>query len=85
MRIAQSDMRRELIAELSTFEVNYILSGNLTLDVGAREHHGDLAIGAVVGGWPGRRTVPSSAACKATGDAPALLRMEIDSGMIASV
>lgn len=35
---------RELIAELAAFEVNYTPSGNLTVDVRAREHPGDLVI-----------------------------------------
>ena len=44
LRIAQSEMGRELIAELSAFEINYTPSGNLTVDVRARDHQGDLVI-----------------------------------------
>ena len=60
LRIAQSEMGRELIAELSAFEVNYTPSGNLTVDVRARDHHGDLVIATALAlwsavGWPSSR------------------------------
>ena len=51
LRIAQSEMGRELIAELSALEVNYTPSGNLTVDVRARDHHGDLVIATALALW----------------------------------
>jgi hypothetical protein len=54
LRIAQSETGKELIAELSAFEVNYTPSGNLTVEVeGAqspRRPRDRDGIGAVVGG-----------------------------------
>jgi hypothetical protein len=41
LRMAQSEMGRELIAELSAFEIKYTPSGNLTVDVRARDHRGE--------------------------------------------
>jgi hypothetical protein len=51
-------MGKELIAELSAFEVNYTPSDNLTMDVRARDHHGDLVIAMALALWSavGRRS-----------------------------
>jgi hypothetical protein len=51
LRIAQSEMGKELIAELSAFEVNYTPSGNLTVDVRAHDHHGDRVIATGLALW----------------------------------
>jgi hypothetical protein len=51
LRIVQSEMGKELISELSAFEVNYTPSGNLTVAVRARDHYGDLVIASALALW----------------------------------
>jgi hypothetical protein len=63
LRIPQSEMGRELVAELSAFEVNHTPTGNLTVDVRARDHHGDLVMATALALWsavgrpPGRTEI----------------------------
>jgi hypothetical protein len=53
LRIAQSEMGRELLAAPSAFELNCTPSGNLTVDVRALDHHGDLVIATALALWSG--------------------------------
>ena len=51
----ESDMGRELLRELGTFEVNYTASGNMTVDVRSKDHHGDLVIATALALWSATR------------------------------
>jgi hypothetical protein len=43
-RVAQSEIGWELIAALSAFEIDYTPSGNLTVDVRAGDHDGEIPV-----------------------------------------
>jgi hypothetical protein len=51
LRIAASDMGRELIAELNSFEVDFTSAGNMVVDVRSKDHHGDLVIATALALW----------------------------------
>jgi hypothetical protein len=44
LRIAHSELGRELIAELSAFEVNYPPHGNPIVEVHSKDRHADLVV-----------------------------------------
>jgi hypothetical protein len=44
LRIINTPMGRELIAELNSFEVDFTSAGNMRVDVRSKDHHGDLVI-----------------------------------------
>jgi hypothetical protein len=51
LRIAQSEMGRELISELNSFEVDFTSAGNMRVDVRSKDHHGDLVIATALALW----------------------------------
>jgi hypothetical protein len=51
LRILNTPMGQELIAELSSFEVDFTSAGNMRVDVRAKDHHGDLVIATALALW----------------------------------
>jgi hypothetical protein len=51
LRIVQSDMGRQLIAELQSFEVDFTASGTMKVDFKGKDFHGDLVIATALALW----------------------------------
>ena len=51
LRIAQSDVGRELIVGSNSFEVDFTSAGNMRVDVRSKDHHGDLVIATALALW----------------------------------
>jgi hypothetical protein len=51
LRIINTPMGQELIAELHSFEVDFASAGNMRVDVRSKDHHGDLVIATALGLW----------------------------------
>jgi hypothetical protein len=44
LRIVNTPMGQELIADLNSFEVDFTSAGNMRVDMRSKDHHGDLVI-----------------------------------------
>jgi hypothetical protein len=51
LRIINTPMGQELIAELNSFEVDFTSAGNMRVDVRSKDHHGDLVIATALALW----------------------------------
>jgi hypothetical protein len=51
LRIINTPMGQELIAELNGFEVDFTSAGNMRVDVRSKDHHGDLVIATALALW----------------------------------
>ena len=69
LRIINTPMGQELIAELNSFEVDFTSAGNMRVDVRSKDHHGDLVIATALALWSavGGLLARSRSACSKTG------------------
>ena len=51
LRIINTPMGQELIAELNSFEVDFTSARNMRVDVRSKDHHGDLVIATALALW----------------------------------
>ena len=51
LRIANTPMGQELIAELNAFEVDYTASGTMKVDFRGKDYHGDLVVATALALW----------------------------------
>jgi hypothetical protein len=51
LRIINTPVGQELIAELNSFEVDFTSAGNMRVDVRSKDHHGDLVIATSLALW----------------------------------
>ena len=51
LRIINTPMGQELIAELNSFEIEFTSAGNMRVDVRSKDHHGDLVIATTLSLW----------------------------------
>jgi hypothetical protein len=56
LRIVNTPMGQELIAELNSFEVDFTSAGNMRVDVRSKDHHGDLATSLALWSAVGKRS-----------------------------